>query len=441
MEELVYLYPYGLLNQFNTKRIYDGFIVTEEDKKILRELAMKKAEIAQLQVHREKIDLWKKLNNLKETRPLIWINELPWHELNIDDELTIKTSTNFSRFLETRIRRTIYCWKHMPVDMVIEPALPCYLIVDNTGFGISEVVDITTTDKDSDIVSREFTAQIQNELDLEKIKMPKVTYNKKATDAQYEVMKNIFDGILNIEKRGIPGFWFAPWDELIRWWGVQEALTDLVLRPKLVHMAMEKLTRAYIYMLEQYESQGLLALNNGNYRIGSGGLSFSDELPGKDYIPGKIKTFNLWGSGAAQIFSDVSPEMYYEFALQYELKWMKRFGLNYYGCCERLDQKIELIKKIPNLRKISISPWSNLDKSIENIAERFVISYKPNPAIFAADNWDIESIRSSFVTLFKKFRGCNVEVIMKDISTVKYKPQRLWDWARVASETVEQIYR
>lgn len=440
MEELVYSYPYGLLNQFDTKRVYEDFIVTEEDKKILRELARQKAKIAQLLIHQEKIDLWKKLNSLKKTRPLIWINEMPWHELNIDDELTIKASTNFARFLETRLRRALYCWKHMPVDMVIEPTLPCYLVVDNTGFGISEVVDIATTDKGSDIVSRKFTTQIQDEEDLEKIKMPKVTYDEKATDEQYEVMKDLFDGILTIEKKGIPGFWFAPWDELIRWWGVQQVLTDLVLRPKLVHMVMEKLTSAYIHMLEQYESQDLLALNNGNYRIGSGGLSFSDELPGKDYITGKARTFNLWGSGAAQIFSDVSPEMHYEFALQYELRWMKRFGLNYYGCCERLDQKIELIKKIPNLRKISISPWSDLDRAIENIAGEFVISYKPNPAIFTADNWDTESIRSSLVTLFKKFNGYNVEVIMKDISTVKYKPQRLWDWARIASETIEQIY-
>jgi hypothetical protein len=31
---------------------------------------------------------------------------------------------------------------------------------------------------------------------------------------------------------------------------------------------------------------------------------------------------------------------------------------------------------------------------------------------------------------------CHVEFIMKDISTVRYEPQRLWEWARIATEEV-----
>jgi hypothetical protein len=31
-----------------------------------------------------------------------------------------------------------------------------------------------------------------------------------------------------------------------------------------------------------------------------------------------------------------------------------------------------------------------------------------------------------------------VEIIMKDISTMLDKPQRLWDWARIAMEVVEE---
>jgi hypothetical protein len=31
-----------------------------------------------------------------------------------------------------------------------------------------------------------------------------------------------------------------------------------------------------------------------------------------------------------------------------------------------------------------------------------------------------------------------VEVIMKDVSTVRYEPQRLWQWAQMASELTEQ---
>jgi hypothetical protein len=31
-----------------------------------------------------------------------------------------------------------------------------------------------------------------------------------------------------------------------------------------------------------------------------------------------------------------------------------------------------------------------------------------------------------------------VEVIMKDVSTVRYRPQNLWDWQRIAMEVVQK---
>jgi len=41
----------------------------------------------------------------------------------------------------------------------------------------------------------------------------------------YEMRLNIFGGILTVEKRGVCGFWFALWDDLVTWLGVEETLT------------------------------------------------------------------------------------------------------------------------------------------------------------------------------------------------------------------------
>ena len=38
-------------------------------------------------------------------------------------------------------------------------------------------------------------------------------------------------------------------------------------------------------------------------------------------------------------------------------------------------------------------------------------------------------------SFLEKRGGCHVELIMKDISTVRYQPQRLWEWAEIAMET------
>ncbi len=419
---------------------FKDYSYTKKDKEILRQLAEKKAEIASQPIHKEKIKMWKLLNDLKEVKPMIWINEIPWNEMDTSDELILKTSNEFTKALETKLRKTLYRWKYLPADMVIEPSMQCYPEIENTGFGISELAKIARTNKSSNVISREFTPQIENEKDIEKIKMPRIIYKEDETEKKFQVMQDIFKDILKVEKVGYPGFWFSPWDELTMWWNVEKLLLDLVLRPRLIHKTMERLTKAYLRQLDEYESNNLLSLNNGNFRIGSGGLGYTEQLPGCDFNPSKIKAKNLWGSGAAQIFSAVSPEMHVEFALNYEIQWMKRFGLVYYGCCEPLDKKINILRAIPNLRKISMSPWVDLELGAASIGRDYVFSYKPNPSIFAEDSWDYGAIRKKLSQDLKKIKGCNVEIIMKDISTVRYKPQRLWEWAKIASEVVNELF-
>jgi len=439
MEEIPDYYPLEKLNFADSQKKFDYFTIDNKDKKTLRELAKKIAYIADNQIHEEKISLWKDLNSLKEVRPLVWINEIPWHEMDVNNELKLKTKTNFSQFIETRLRRTIYIWKHMKADFIIEPILSCYKTIDNSGFGISEKIEKALTDKHSDIISRKFIPQIQNEDDIEKIKFPEITLDKNNTFEKYQAMVDLFEGILTVEEKGMPGFWFAPWDELVRWLGVEKALIDLIAKPDLIHKVMERLTQAYLYLLGQYEDKNLLTLNNCNYRIGSGGLGYTDELPGKNYDSSRVRASNMWGCGAAQIFSGVSPEMHYEFALSYEIKWMEKFGLNYYGCCEPLEKKLGILKKIPNLRKISMSSWVDLEQGAEALKDDYVFSYKPSPSIFSLDYWDATAVREKLIKDLKKIKNCKIEIIMKDISTVKNQPVRLWEWAKIAMEVVQEL--
>jgi hypothetical protein len=315
-------------------------------------------------------------------------------------------------------------------------------VVHNTAFGIAEDVDVAKTDEANTVVSRHFKIQISDEDDLEKIKVPVVTHDSAASEQHYQQLSEILSGIIEVDKLGANGFcfWFAPWDEMIRWWGVQEALIDLYDRPEFVHKAIDKLVNAYCAMLDQFEEQNLLTLNNAHHQTGSGGLGYTDELPQPDYDPAHVRAKDLWGSGAAQIFSDVSPRMHWEFSLQYELRWMSRFGLTYYGCCDPLHRKMGILEKVPNLRKVSMSPWVNLDEAVANVGSRYVFSHKPNPAVFAETTWNLGKARHDLETVLDKAKahGCVVEVIMKDISTVRYEPQRLWEWSQMATELTAQ---
>ena len=412
-------------------------MISDSDKSVLRRLAEEQAEIAALPVHQEKIDLWKRLNSLEPVRPMVSIFQIPWNEMDPDGELRLETSDPICRKIETSLRQTLYEWRHLPVDMVVEDCIWCPIVVGSTGFGIAEESEKLYASPGS-VASRRFVPQIREEADIEKIQMPQVSVDWDKTEQRAGELAEIFGPVLPVRTRGVQGSNFAPWDLLVRWWGVEEAMLDLVLRPELVHAAMERLTAAHMHMLDQWEALGVLALNNGNNHTG-GGLCYTDELPSPGCDPAKPRAKDLWGRAMAQIFSAVSPAMHEEFALRYERRWLERFGLCYYGCCEPLDGKIGIIRSIANLRKVSISPWADAALAAEQIAGDYVISLKPNPSHVAVDKWDPDLVRRELRGLLEQTRGCAAELILKDISTVRYEPRRLWEWAQVAMEVVDEF--
>lgn len=411
----------------------------DRDRDVLRHLAEQIAEIAALPTHEEKAELWRRLNQLEPTRPLVWINEIPWHEMEVEDELTLRTTEPWAREAEAGMRRLLYQWHHMPGDMVVSDHWPCPLVIHSTGFGITEDVEIVRTDERSSIVSRHFHPQISKPEDIAKIKTPQVTCDRAASEEKYRRLCAAIGDILPVKKVGRKGIWFAPWDELIRWWGLEEAMMDLVLRPQMVHEAISRLVDAYLAELDQLEALHLLSRNDDNTRVGSGAYGYTDELPGDDFDPEHVHPHNMWGCATAQIFAAVSPEMHYEFALKHEMRWLERWGLTYYGCCEPLDAKMHILRRIPNLRKVSMSPWVDVARAAEEVGTDYVISLKPNPALLAEDDWRPELVRERLRDALVKMRGCHVEIVLKDISTVRYQPQRLWEWEKIAMELVNEM--
>jgi len=73
------------------------------------------------------------------------------------------------------------------------------------------------------------------------------------------------------------------------------------------------------------------------------------------------------------------------------------------------------------------------------VSFNYVYSCKPNPAFVATDTLDEELIRRDLTETREicKKNGCALEFILKDISTVRYKPQNLWRWSQIAMEVAE----
>jgi hypothetical protein len=94
---------------------------------------------------------------------------------------------------------------------------------------------------------------------------------------------------------------------------------------------------------------------------------------------------------------------------------------------------------IPNVRKISMSTWVDEELGASEIGGNYVYSRKPNPAFLATDSFHGDLVRQDLQATREvcERHGCPLEIILKDISTVRYDPQRLSEWADIAMQVAE----
>ncbi len=402
------------------------------DLQILRALVASYAEAAALPQHREKAELWRRLNGLKPTRPLVWINEIPWRELAVEEDLTNRCEDPLCRKLETDLRKTLYQWRHFPGDMVLDPELQvmieCTPRSSYADYGIEahETKDTTAA----------FHSVIESLADVEKLKVPEVVVDWDTTQRRLEILSAAAEGLIGVRRQGIVHQWHSPWDQMIHWYGIERLYMDMVDQPELVHALLGRFMQALHIVVDRQEELGVLDVGTGNHRVGSGGLGFCEELPPPGFDPSHVRPRDQWGCATAQIFAGVSPDMHWEFALQYEKPMMERFGLSYYGCCEPLQDKIEILRRVRNLRKISVSPMADAAKCADRIGRDYVISLKPTPAFLAFDRWDPGAAERDLRSQLQQVDDCYVEVILKDITTVRGDPRRLSQWEKMAMNVV-----
>lgn len=408
-------------------------MIDEHDRNIIRQLASEVAEIAALPIHEEKRGLWRKLNGLKPVRPMVMIDQVCWNEMNVDDQLTLRCSDEECRNYEGQLRRTLYQWRHFPVDMVVEPFIRVPKAVSNTGFGFRGK-DTTLGDPADGIQSHSYENQFQTDEDLDKIKLPVVTHNTAETARRMEVAHALFDGALEVISYGHEPM-ITVWDPISTWMGVENALYTLVDRPEYMAELVRRITAWWMCEQDQLEEQGLLCHHQSLIHCTG---AYVDELPAPGFNPDKPRLKDIWGAGLAQMLATVSPAMFEEFEIDLCMPLFERFGLIYYGCCDPLDHKMAQVRKIPNVRKISMSPWCNEERGATEIAGDYVFSRKPSPFMLAETDFSEDRIREHLQTTVDTCvrHGCPLELILKDISTVSRQPQRLWRWAEIAMEVV-----
>jgi hypothetical protein len=404
----------------------------KSDGLIIRDLAARVAEIAALPVQEEKRRLWRKLNSLQPERPMVMIDQVCWNEMDFGKELKLHCTDPECRRYEEQLRQVLYQWQHFPVDMVVEPFIRVYKAIHNTGFGIEIQEQVAVLDATNSVVGHSYDNQFKTMDDLEKIKTPRIHHDWGETERRLAVAHELFDGLLEVRPEGMDPY-LSLWDPIAMWMGVEGVLYAMVDQPELLHGLVSRMTDGYLAMLDQLEEQGLLC---GPQSLVHCTGAYTDELPAPGYNPERPRAKDRWMFTMAQMFSTVSPRRFKEYEVDYVSRICERFGLVYYGCCDPLHGKMAQVRMIPNVRKVSISPWADQERGAVEIHGDYVFSRKPSPAMLAFDRFDPEAVRSDLTTtreVCRKF-NCPLEFILKDISTVRYDPQRLFKWAEIAMQ-------
>jgi len=413
-------------------------MTSEAEIQIIRSLAARVSEIAQLPVQEEKRSLWRQLNSLQRPRPLVIVDQVCWGEMNVDDELTCQTTDPALRGIEGELRHRIYKWTHFPVDHVVEPYWGVSHRVTGAGMGVETHAEYAESHSGS-VVGQRYENQFQTEADVEKIQMPHLVYDKAETMQRFNQVNDLFGDILDVRLNGATCIveHQGIWDHISFLMSVEGALYAMIDTPELVHKVLAKMVAFYRSSLEQCEALGVLP--RAQHTIHCTG-AYTDELPADGYDPDRPRVKDLWCFTMAQMFSSVSPAMMDEFEVPYVSQLAELFGMVYYGCCEPLHNKMDQVRKIPNVRKISMSPWADPQRGAEEIGGDYVFSCKPNPAHLAMESFDEGLVRRELenVKSLCEANGCPLEFILKDISTVRQQPERLWKWAQIAMDVAEQ---
>ena len=403
-----------------------------QDKQILRDLAKQVAEVASLPVMAERRTMWKRHNALQRVRPMIlvfpegsWGELLPGTVCQCEDEAAQR--------IEWELRRRLYQHARLHDDSVIEAEWVVGKAVKSTGWGL-EPKSIPATEARG---AWKFDPVIKAPEDMEKLHFPEASLDEEASHRTLADAQELFGGILEVKQKGIAHISFHPMALYTRLRGLVETMMDMAVNPNWLHDAMAFFEEGHRRLVRQYVDLNLLSLNNDSTYHSSGGNGYTDELPRPGFDPARVRPCDLWASAEAQELALVSPEMHYEFCMQYEKRLLEPFGLNGYGCCEDLTRKLDYVLTIPNIRRISISPFADVGKCAETLGAKAIFSWKPHPSHLVGE-FNADFVRRYIQHACEATRGCVIEMILKDTHTCEYHPERFTRWTDIAREVAER---
>lgn len=404
-----------------------------KDIAVLRELVKEYLDICHRPEQKRLRQLWRKHNSLEKTRPLIIVRGGVAFREEIPEIYERECEDPFFQSFERILRDSIYK-AGLGDDRVFEPWLTLRASYKCTGWG----VEIARNHAEEQGGSFKVDYPIKEEDDLEKLREPWHEIDEEQTRNRYERLADAVGDLIPVAVDRAPAYrtWSADLSTDLGYLrGIENFMLDMSDRPEWLHRLVGFLQEGVLRTHRQAEEAGDWNLNAHQNQS----MPYADELEDPAPDVDGVDRSRLWYFAAAQEFALVGPEKHDEFLLQYQIPIMEEFGLTAYGCCEDLTNKIDILRQIPNLRRIAVTPWADVPKCAEAIGEDYVISWRPSPERMVCSGFDEDRVRSITRDALEACRGLHVDISLKDIQTVQNEPERLRKWVQITRDVAEDV--
>lgn len=407
-----------------------------KDRERLRSLAAHQLEIANSPKNLERVELWKRHNMYKGERPPIHIEVGTFAHEAITPLLQCEDET--ARNIEYKLISNFINLEQFDDDKVVPPYFQQTYDIYFTLFG-HHIKQTTMKKADGTEMGHHFEHIIDDLYDdFDKIKSPSVYgVNKESTMQKFELYNDIFGDILPVRLIS-DGLYSTPTQHVVHMMGMENMLYSMYDYPDEFKEMMDRIADDYIAYFKKLESENVLLQNKTFEWVCQGSMAFYDE-PDKE---GQIKTTDLWGFMDSQETVGISPQMFRDFIFPCYKKIASVFGRLNYGCCEPVSTFWEDIKTLPNLKKVSISPWCDEDFMAEQLRDSGIIYHrKPSPNYLGVGaKLDEDAFRKHIEKTVKTAKGCKLEICQRDVYTVNKDMDKVRRYVQIIRETIDKYW-
>ncbi|HQI77687.1 MAG TPA: hypothetical protein PK384_14335 [Candidatus Latescibacteria bacterium] len=399
---------------------------------ILRDLVRRYVEVCSRPEQDIRRALWRTHNSLKPTRPLIYVRAFAWSEM---PGSRCVISDSFLRHFEDVFRQKLF-WSTLDDDSVFEPWVTLIACHRCTGWGVSGERHFSNEPRGS----FKLEYPLKSLEDVSRLRIPVHSIDEECTARRYEQLADAIGDIITINVDRAPAYRMWSGDistDLGYLRGIEHFMVDMVDNPEGLHRLVQFMSDGILKTHEEAEAAGDWGLSAHQNQA----MPYAEELPDPAANANGVKRSRLWGYMAAQEFTAVSPAMHDEFLLQYQLPILKHFGLVAYGCCEDLTHKIDMLRQIPNLRRIAVSPFADVKACAEQIGRDYVVSYRPSPSDMVGYGLAEDRVRAILTKDLEACRDCHVDITLKDVETVQSDPRRVRRWVALTRKVIDEVWK